>query len=524
VQPGPEGIDFRQIMGILRHRLPLIAACVVIATGAAYGFSKRETKKYTTTASIVFNDNTLSQQIAGLGVSASTASSLLAEQAGNLELVRGSGVAAKTASLVGHGLTPADVASSVSVSGQPESGVVDVTTVSTSPVLAAKITNTYARQFISVQQVANRQYFKSALAAVEKQLAALPPRQRVGPDSLQLQNRAQALRLLTELGYGNVQVGREAFIPSSPSSPKTSRNTALGLFLGVVIGLIITFALERVDGRIRRPEDLEAIYGLPLLGSVPKSSALARANGKDRIAPPAEAEAFGLIRGHLRFFDVDRPLRTILIASAAQGEGKSMVARNLAEAAARLGSRVLLLESDLRHPVLAAQFEAHAGPGLADVLIGTVPMSEATQSIGSGSSHGGGNLDVLVAGPVSPPNPAQLLDSHAMSAVLEQAKSTYDLVVIDTPPLTSVSDALPLLAKVDGVVIVGWIGRSRRNSAERLHQVLATSGAPLLGVVANGTGSTGSGYHVTGGRSPAFVLPQANDASSSEELFTARDA
>jgi Mrp family chromosome partitioning ATPase len=108
-------------------------------------------------------------------------------------------------------------------------------------------------------------------------------------------------------------------------------------------------------------------------------------------------------------------------------------------------------------------------------------------------------LDVLLAGPVLPPNPGELIESRAMENLLDVARSTYDLVVIDTPPLTVVSDAFPLLGKVDGVIIVGRVGRNRRDVAVRLHETLLAAGAPLLGVVANGfkaprLGSYGYGY------------------------------
>jgi Mrp family chromosome partitioning ATPase len=121
---------------------------------------------------------------------------------------------------------------------------------------------------------------------------------------------------------------------------------------------------------------------------------------------------------------------------------------------------------------------------------------------------------------VLPPNPAELLESEAMDAVLERARSEYDFVVIDTPPLAAVSDAFPLLTKVDGVVIVGWVARSRRDAAERLHQILASSGAPLLGVIANGVKSGGPGsYDYTiardGKSSPGLASP---NGSSSEEF------
>jgi Mrp family chromosome partitioning ATPase len=134
-----------------------------------------------------------------------------------------------------------------------------------------------------------------------------------------------------------------------------------------------------------------------------------------------------------------------MVASAAPGDGKTTVARHLAGAAARMGSRVLLLEADLRRPTIA------------------------------------------------------LIESHAMESLLQQAKSRYDLIVIDTPPLTAVSDAFPLLGKVDGVIIVGRVDRNRRDVAQRLHETLTGAGAPLLGVVANGfksgrLGGYGYGY------------------------------
>lgn len=527
MQQDSEGLSLEQALGILRRRLPLIVLCVAVVASAAYGYSKHKTKKYTATASLAYSNNSLSQEIAGLPVSSSS-SLLAAQQASNVELVKGGNMAVETASLLGHGLTAEKVAGSMSVEGKAESGVVDVSATATSPVLAAAIANTYTRQFVQEQQSANRQYFKSALALIHKQLAALSPQQRVGGDGVELQDRAQTLDLLAELNYGNAQIAQEALAPTGPSSPKTSRNTALGLFLGLVLGLGFAFLFEHFDSRIRQPEDLESIYRLPMLGVVRKSAALSKSvrhNGSERaLLPPAEAEAFNLIRAHLRFFNIDRDLRTILIASPAPGDGRSMIARQLAEAAARLGSRVLLLEADMRHPTLAQQLGLQSGPGLADVLIGTVAMEEATESVSlqapAGERANGRTLDVLAAGAYLPPNPAALVESSAMDALLEQARSVYDLVMIDTPPLAVISDAFPLLRKVDGVVIVGRVGHSRRDAAEQLHELLASSGAPLLGIVANGSKSSGPGGYVYAreSRPPSPASASADGTSSSEEL------
>jgi polysaccharide biosynthesis transport protein len=515
-------LSFEQVLGILRLRALWILLCVVLAAAAAYGLSKSQTKKYTATASIAFSNNSLSEEIAGL--SESGGGSATAQEASNLELVKLGDMAAKTARRLGHGLTEEQVAASLQISGQGESSVVDVAAKATSPALAAAIANTYAGQFVEEQQNTTRRYFKAALALVNRQLARLSPAQRVGADGLDLQNRAQSLALIAELGYNKVQIAAEAGVPSSPSSPRTKRNTLLGAVLGLLLGIVVTLLLERFDRRIRGPEDLEAVYRLPMLGGVPKSGRLARSRrnrGKSKPLPPTEAEAFGLIRAHLRFFNVDRVLRTLVIASASPGDGKTTIARHLASAAARAGARVLLLEADLRHPTLARQLNIQSGEGLAGVLIGSISMEAATSSVplpvSPGEGISGRKLDVLVAGSVLPPNPGELLESSAMDVLLAQAKSIYDLVVIDTPPLTAVSDAFPLLTRVDGVVVVGWVGRSRRDAAEQLQQILMGSEIPLLGVIANGAKSAGPGSYAEPESGKSAPLGAAAGAASSPE-------
>jgi succinoglycan biosynthesis transport protein ExoP len=494
-------LSLEQILGVLRRRALWIALCFFLVTVAAFLFSVQQTKRYTATAALVFNNNQLGQQAAGL--QPVSVNNQQAQQNTNLKLVQLGDMAQRTAERLGQGLTKEKVSASLGVSAQGESNIVEVSATAASPALASDIANTYTKQFVTEQQSSNHQYYASALALVNKQLAALSRRQRVSAAGVALENRAQSLGVLAELHSGNVQVAQAAAVPTAPSSPKTGRNTVLGAILGLLLGLGVVFLIERFDRRIREPKDLEEIYQLPLLGVVPESSALARSaqrNGRAFYAlPGGEAEAFQLIRAHLRYFNVDRRLRTLLIASAAPGDGKTTVARHLAAAAARMGSRVLLMEVDLRRPTIARQLSIRSRPGLADVLIEAVEMRAATQSIdldpvfARGSE--GRTLDVLVAGAVMPPNPAGLIESSAMESVLEQAKSEYDLVVIDTPPLTAVSDAFPLLGKVDGVVIVGWVGRNRRDVAQRLHETLEGAGAPLLGVVANGFNSRDLGAY-----------------------------
>jgi polysaccharide biosynthesis transport protein len=532
---GQTTLSLEQVLGILRRRAPWILLCLVVVAGAAFGFSKHQPKQYTAKTSLVFNNQQLGQQVAGLPVVGS--SNQQAQQNTNLKLVQLGDMAAKTAIVLGQGLTAEKVRESLSVSAQGESNIVDISAVASSPMLAAAVANTYTNQFVKEQQSSNHQYYSSALALVNKQLAALSPRQRAGTAGLALQDRAQSLGVLAELKSGNVQVAQAATAPTSPSSPKVARNTALGAMLGLLLGLGVAFLLERFDRRIREPKDLETIYRLPLLGVVPESAALsrsARRKGDGRVAlPPSDAEAFHLIRAHLRYFNVDRELRTVLVASAAPGDGKTTVARHLAAAAARMGSRVLLVEADLRRPTVAQQLDVQYGPGLSDVLIGATSVHEAVQIIDLESpaldGTKGRTLEVLVAGAALPPNPGELIESHAMESLLEQTKSLYDLVVIDTPPLTAVSDAFPLLRKVDGVIIVGRVGRNRRDVAERLHETLTGAGAPLLGVVANGIKSGGLGsyaydYSYASEASFPSTAASPNGATSSETPFPATKA
>jgi polysaccharide biosynthesis transport protein len=490
------GLNIEQVLSILRRRSPWIGLCIALLAGGALVLSEGQPKRYTAFAALVFNNNQLGQQAAGL--QPVSVNNQQAQQNTNVKLVQLGDMADKTAERLGPPLTREAVKKSLAVSAQGESNIVDVAATAGSPKLAADIANTYTEQFVAEQQNSNHQYYASALALVNKQLAALSPRQRLSAAGIALQNRAQSLGVLAELRSGNVQVAQSATIPTGPSSPKTRRNTILGTLLGLLLGLGIALLIERLDRRVREPSDLETIYDLPLLGILPESPALARSpkrNGQAAALSNGEAEAFQLIRAHLRYFNIDRPLRTLLIASAAPGDGKTTVACHLATAAARTGSSVLLVEADLRRPTIARQLALRLKPGLSDVLIGAAELRAATQAVDLESPSFRGSrdvkLDVLVAGAIMPPNPAALIESHAMEALLEEAKSRYDLVVIDTPPMTAVSDAFPLLGKVDGVVIVGWLGRNRRDVAQRLHETLTGANAPCLGVIANGFSSRG---------------------------------
>ena len=189
------------------------------------------------------------------------------------------------------------------------------------------------------------------------------------------------------------------------------------------------------------------------------------------------AEAYRTLRTNLQFASLDRDLRTVLVTSAADGEGKTTVAANLGVALAEAGSRVLLLDADLRRPGLHRLFELPLAPGLSNALLDeeSEPPIRATAVPG---------LSVLSAGD-PPPNPAEFVASRRLTGLLARLRSSFDYVLVDAAPLTLVADAAALAPSVDGVVMVVSAGKTKRDLARRAREQLAVVGARVLGVVLN---------------------------------------
>jgi capsular exopolysaccharide synthesis family protein len=484
-----KALNLETTLAILRSRFLLIAGCVLIAAGSAFAFSSLQTKKYTASAKLLFRDAGLDQQAAG--VAAVVPRDARRDAATNVRLVTLGGVADRTARLIGDELSPAEILRDVAVTSEGATDIATVAATTTNPRQAAEIANTFTEQFIAKRKQIDQQQILNARRLVERQIAELSPQQRSGSQGQSLSERSESLSILASLQTGNAELIERATPPASASSPQTIRNTLLGAILGLVIGVLIAFLVDRLDRRLKEPEDLEGVFGLPLLGLVPDSPAysnFARENGNRGALPVREGEAFKMLRAHLRYFNVDRDVRTVLVTSAASGEGKSTVAHYLARAAASMGTKTLLIEADLRRPSLGERLGLGRERGLGEVLIGACSAADAIKSVEVASGINGTApkmwLDVLSVGP-TPPNPAELIESRAMDELLTWASEEYRLVVIDTPPLTVVSDAIPLLRKVDGVVIVSRLGQSTHDAASRMRERLSSLGAPMLGVVGN---------------------------------------
>ncbi len=490
-----ETIQVGDALRIVRRRAPLVLLCVLVVAGAAFAYSHSQAKEYKATAALEFGgSNSLTQRILGGESSGTTAQTI--QQATNEKILALGETPARTAQKLG--ISEAAVRGAVTVEGQGESNVVGVTAEAGSPTAAAAIANTYARLFVAGQKNLTRSSLHQALRLVEKQIGELPPKQRFGEAAVGLQTRAQNLRLLEKVEFGNVKVIGAALPPSSPSAPKTKKNVALGALLGLLIGLGLAFLLERgARGRwLRDRPELEAAYGVAVLGAVPVSEALAGgergARARSEGADTTAREAFQMLRARLRFAASGQPAQAILVAAAAPGEGATTVARGLAEAEARAGGNALLIDADLREPALSAQLGLAWEPGLSDVLLGRTAVGEVVRTVeleGGDEVGPGPRMSVVGCGTAAASAREALLESGTMAEVMRYARGYYSLVVVDSPPLVTQADGLSVLAAVDGIVAVSWLGRSRRDLAEQLRQILEISRAPRLGLIANGVKS-----------------------------------
>ena len=486
-------LNLEHALKVLRRRWWVVGLCFVLALAASVGLLRAQTKEYTATASLLFTNTSVAQQASG--VVAASQSDPVGQRNTDLSLVQlDDAVPEGTAAQLNAGLTAQQVSNAVSASLPGQSNVVSVSATWTSPELAARIANAYAQVFIAHQRQSDQASVQSAIDLVDGQYTGLTRQERATPQGQSLLDHLESLKIL-EAMQNNTQLIHSATRPTSPSSPKVVPDIILAATLGLLLGVGLAFLMERFDRRLREASEIEESYGLPILGMIPRGATVQGAVGVGTVA----LEPFGMLRAHLRYFNIDRQLRLVLVASAMPGEGKTTIASNVAGTAARMGTNTLLIEADLRRPVLAEKLGLRPGVGLSEALVGVVTVEEAIQQAaveGRPNSNAERALSVLPAG-VAPPNAAELLESHAMERLLVWARENYELVIIDTAPLSVVADTIALVKGVDGVLVVGRVGYSMRDSTAHLRDRLESLGTPILGVVINDVrrrGPSGYGY------------------------------
>jgi polysaccharide biosynthesis transport protein len=302
--------------------------------------------------------------------------------------------------------------------------------------------------------------------------------------------------LMASIQATNIRLADRARVPAAPIRPQRSRNIALGLLLGLILGVTAAFIQDALDNSIRTPEDLEKIL-LPALAMVPFGSSVRRSYGHLRKHQPSQgtparvavavldntssqlSESFRSLRTSILLSMAPRPPQVVLLTSAHPGEGKTCCSTNLAMSLAQRGGKVLLIDADLRKPGISRALSLEGKKGLSSVLTGGDKLEEAIEVY-----DGLPNLSVLCAGP-PPPNPSEIVSSSAMDQLIQALREQYDHIIIDSPPVIVVTDATIISSLADGVVIVVESDYTTRAALERVRKTLDHAGAHILGAILN---------------------------------------
>lgn len=295
--------------------------------------------------------------------------------------------------------------------------------------------------------------------------------------------------------------GDSARLPTAPSSPNTKLNLALGALIGLALGIGYAVLRHVLDLRVRDPREIERQTGVPVIGTLPEAKELTGERrvltfaGRTDSASPV-AEAMRELRTNLRFVDIDNPPRSIVVTSPLPSDGKSTVSANLAMSLAAGGESVVLLDADLRRPMIAKLFDIPEGAGLTDVLTDRARLADVVQDFGPSA-----NLAVVGAGRI-PPNPSEMLGSLRMRELITTL-SAHAIVIIDAPPLLPVTDAAVLTTAADGALIVASAGRTTYDMLGKALDNLNKARARPFGIVLNKVPRRGAhsgyyGYQYTG--------------------------
>ena len=264
-------------------------------------------------------------------------------------------------------------------------------------------------------------------------------------------------------------------LSTTPVSPNIPLNLLAGLFAGLLLGLGAAALRDVLDNTVKNAHDVESA-GLALLGALPVAGRKERSQLIAAGDRTALAEALRQVRVNLQYASIDNPPKTFVVTSCVPGEGKSFVAANLAAAFAQAGSSVVVVDADLRRPMIATRFGVPSGVGLTTALVKGLPLREAVQTVNG--------VDVLASGSL-PPNPSDLLGSEAMAELTKQLEADYDMVIFDTPPMLAFADAKMLAHRADAVILVTSYAKSGIEKVVAATEQLREVGGTVVGTVIN---------------------------------------
>lgn len=472
-------VEIRDYLRLARRRWLLILTCLAAALGAAAFVTFHATPLYASTAEIFVStpESDTTQAYQG-GLFSQQRVTSYADIVDNRELAN------RVIEATHSDLSAEDLVSKVSATAIPETVLLEITVSDADPELAQQYAQSYAEETTAY------------IAELET-----PDNGKAPPIS--------------------TKIAEKADLPTSPYTPNPERNLGLAAMLGLLIGIGLAILREMLDTSIKSAEDVTAISQTPVMATIATDPQAERHPLITDIGTHApRAEAFRVLRTNLQFVDVDNPSKVFAVTSAVPGEGKTSTSINLAIALAQAGHRALLINGDLRRPRLEERLGLESAVGLTSVLVGRIDAPSAVQS------HERSGLDVLGSGPI-PPNPAELLQSHAMSELLKNLRDEYDMILIDAPPLLPVTDAALLAAHADGALIIARHGRTTRDQLhaclERLHAVDAQAVGVVINMVpTRRLGRAGYGYGYGYGYEPKGGRRSPRPSSTSDHRWKLR--
>jgi capsular exopolysaccharide synthesis family protein len=503
----PEQIDLRAYVRPIWRRKLLIASVVVIAGVAAYFVSKQQAKKYTASTNIYIQSANPATNL----LTDATPTSLQESQVDDI------------AALITSRAVTAAVAAQLKISPEAATGHIVATASSTSDIVtivtsygdstgAANLANAFARQFLKYRSrqvvVAARkaqnadQSILASLSLRSKSLAVQSERETI------LGQIAQYQQIRLDPNPGASQIS-PAVAPGVPSSPKPKKDAVFAAVAGLVLAVIAVFGLELLDRRLLSVSAVESMYNSPVVAVLPLIRVPAPRAGQTPVLPIEFIEELRMLRLRINAATEGRDPKRILVTSGLSGEGKSTVVRDLALMFAGAGERVVVVDTDLRKPTQSSLFGVSKDTGLLHLLTHHAELADVISHVDltvSGGPHdpaddeaqATGAVDVIAHGERTN-NPGVLLSSPAMSDLLQQLDEQYDRVLIDTAPILTVADCVPLLEKTDANLVVARVGLTSRQTASRFTDLVAhLPGVTISGVVANAApvgGDEGYGTH-----------------------------
>jgi polysaccharide biosynthesis transport protein len=495
----PATTDLRIYLRPLVERAWLIILVVVLVTAATYAYFESRPKDYTATTTMLARTSPLEAALLGEQVTQPNANELavLATSRATAQAV--------DRRLRGRGVDGNVSAAAVENPGGNPATLVRLTATASRPADAALLGNTYATTFASLSSARTKQQVRRTREQYEAELATLTENDADPSRRRHLTREIRRLGEIEQLPAATIEQVDAATPPAEATGTSPERNALFGFSVSLLLAVGAAYLLAWLDNRVRRSEELEDLYGLRMLGSIPHVRQPAPADAGQLSLSPQLRDPLRGIRVNLELMH-EGPLRTILVTSATAEEGRTTVVRNLALAYREAGQRAAVIEADLRDPQLAELFLVSRAPGLAEVLTGDEPLTEAIQQAGGSGEAlisgraggngvpaggaetgggGGGGIAVLTGGAASQVR-TDLVSPRVMAPVLEEVAARYDVVIVDSPPVLPLSDSVQLLSAVDGVVVVARLGNVTRDEAREVSEILSrVKDVRALGVIAN---------------------------------------